>query len=87
MATLPTDLLALLADPETHEALSLASPAQLDGLKRALGTGKARRRDGKAVPADFDAALLRSGGRVAYLVQGAIPNLLVDERIELEQPL
>lgn len=85
--TLSPDLLALLADPETHEALALATDAELAGLRDAIQSGAARRRDGKAPSASFEAALLSQGRKVAYLVEEGIPNLLVDERLELSSEL
>jgi uncharacterized protein YbaR (Trm112 family) len=87
MAALLADLLDLLADPETHEPLTLATDAQLAALRAALGSGKARRRDGKTPGVAFDGALLRGGRKVVYLIEGGIPNLLVDERLELDDAL
>ena len=84
---LASDLLALLADPETHEALSLASDAELALLRQAIEQGVARRRDGKPPGLGFEGALLAQGRRVAYLVEGGIPNLLIDERLELPAAL
>jgi uncharacterized protein YbaR (Trm112 family) len=80
------DLLDLLADPETHEPLAVATSDEVSALKSAIQQGKARRRDGKA-PAEFDGALLSQGKKVAYLIAGGIPNLLVDERLELSASL
>lgn len=86
MAAISADLLALLADPETHSPLALATDAELSALKRAVDSGKARRRDG-AAPAAFEGALLREDKRVAYPIQGGIPSLLVEERLELSEAL
>ena len=58
----------------------------VSALKAAIQQGKARRRDGKT-PAEFDGALLSQGKKVAYLIAGGIPNLLVDERVELSAAL
>lgn len=77
------DLLALLADPETHEGLALASEGELSRLRAAVNEGKARRRDGKPVAPGFEGALLSQGGKVAYLIEAGIPNLLIEERLEL----
>jgi uncharacterized protein YbaR (Trm112 family) len=77
------DLLALLADPETHEGLTLASEGELAQLREAVAQGQARRRDGKPVSASFEGALLGQGGKVAYLIDAGIPNLLIEERLEL----
>jgi uncharacterized protein YbaR (Trm112 family) len=79
-------MLDLLADPETHEPLKLASDAELGALRAAIGSGKARRRDGQAPSVAFEGALLR-GQKIAYLVEGGIPNLLVEERLELDDVL
>lgn len=86
MATLSPELLALLADPETHEPLTLASESELASLRSAIREGRALRASGQPVIAEFDAALLSHGGRVAYLVEDGIPNLLIDERLELRDP-
>ncbi|HEY6877553.1 MAG TPA: hypothetical protein VI299_06015 [Polyangiales bacterium] len=87
MSTLTPELLALLADPETHEPLSLADESELARLREAVQDGNARRRSGQPIQADFDGALLSQGRRVAYLIAGGIPNLLIDERLELGQAL
>jgi uncharacterized protein YbaR (Trm112 family) len=87
MASIADDLLDLLADPETHEPLALASQSELAALRTALEAGRGRRRNGSAVIGDIDGALLSQGRRVAYLIQAGIPNLLVDERVELEAAL
>jgi len=87
MAALLPDLLDLLADPETHEPLMLASEAQLGALRGAISSGKARRRDGQSPGVAFEGALLPRGRKVAYLIEGGIPNLLVDERLELDDAL
>jgi uncharacterized protein YbaR (Trm112 family) len=87
MALIAQDLLDLLADPETHEGLALATGAELSALKQALAEGRARRRNGSGVSAELDGALLCQGRRVAYLIEAGIPNLLIDERVELDAPL
>jgi uncharacterized protein YbaR (Trm112 family) len=87
MAAIANDLLELLADPETHQPLTLASDSELAALKRAVEQGKAKRHDGKGLALGFDAALLCQDKRVAYLIEGGIPNLLIDERLELTEAL
>lgn len=85
--TLSPDLLALLADPETHEPLTLASDDELTRLRAAVAAGRASRRGGQPLSGELEGALLTRGGRVAYVIEGGIPNLLVDERLELSEPL
>jgi uncharacterized protein YbaR (Trm112 family) len=87
MSQLAPDLLALLADPETHEGLILASDGELSALRDAVRAGQARRRDGKPPAESFEGALLSQGRRVAYLIDSGIPNLLIDERLELASAL
>lgn len=83
MLELSPDLLAILADPETHEPVSLANDGELASLREAVRGGKARRKDGGAVPEHFDGAFLSQGGKVAYLVVDGIPNFLIEERLEI----
>jgi uncharacterized protein YbaR (Trm112 family) len=87
MAAIAPDLLALLADPETHESFALATGAEVAALKQAVAEGRARRRNGSALSADLDGALLSQGRRVAYLIEAGIPNLLIEERVELDSAL
>lgn len=86
-APIDSELLEVLADPETHEPVALATDAQLSALRDALTAGKAKRHDGQALPASVEAALLSQGGKVAYLIADGIPNFLVDERLELDEAL
>ncbi len=87
MAAIASDLLELLACPETHQPLTLASDAELLALKRSIEVGKARRRDGASLATGVEAALLTQDKRVAYLIEAGIPNLLIDERLELSEAL
>ena len=87
MSTLSPELLELLADPETHEPLQLASDAELAQLRDAVRAGRAVRRAGQAGEAKFEGALFSQQKRVAYLIQDGIPNLLIDERLELADAL
>lgn len=83
---LSPELLELLADPETHEPLLLADARELSALREAVASGRAKRRTDQPV-SEFEAALLSHQKRVAYLVRDGIPNLLIDERLELAEPL
>jgi len=83
----PDELLSLLADPETHEAVTRASEAQLAAIREALANDKARRHDGQPAPEKIEGAFLAQGGRVAYLIVDGIPDFLIDDRIDLEDPV
>jgi uncharacterized protein YbaR (Trm112 family) len=91
---IPADLLEILADPETHEPVELASAKQLTALNKAVKAGTAKRRDGQPLDSDagdgdsgIEAALLSQGGKVAYPVRDGIANFLIEERIELSEAL
>ncbi|UJR80067.1 hypothetical protein [Sandaracinus amylolyticus] len=79
-------LLEMLADPETRKPLSRASEADLAKLRGAIDAGRARRRDGHAIPA-FEGAFLTTDRKVAYLVENGVPNFVIDERVELDAPV
>ena len=87
MLTFSPALLELLADPETHEPLSLASEAELTALREAVRAGRALRRGGLPVTPEFEGALLAPSRKVAYVIDGGIPNLLIDDRLELSSAL
>lgn len=74
-------------DPLTHEPVQPATPEQLAALSRAVARGMARRRGGGTPPEPFDGALVTAGGRAAYPIVDGLPHLLVDDRIELDEPL
>lgn len=80
-------LLPLLVDPETHAPLSVLDATGLEALRARVADGTARRADGQAVP-EFDAALVPTGGgRFVYLVVDGLPNLLIDDRLEVDAPI
>lgn len=87
MSTFSPALLELLADPETHEPLSLATEAELSALREAVAKGRATRRSGQPVTSEFEGALLSPSRKVAYVIDGGIPNLLIDDRLELSAAL
>ncbi len=87
MSNLSPELLELLADPETHEPLTQASEGDLRALAAAVREGRAARKSGQPLPPELEGALLSQGRRVAYVIENGIPNLLIEERLELSQPL
>jgi uncharacterized protein YbaR (Trm112 family) len=80
------DLEAKLVDPETHEPMRRASQSQLELLRERIHARKARRHDGGMIDA-IDGAFLSRGRRVAYPILGGIPCLLIELRIELDEPI
>ncbi len=83
----PPELLEILVDPETKGPVRLATEAELAQLREALGSGRAKRKDGKEASSTFEAAFIAQDGRVAYVVEDGIPVFLIDERLEISPPL
>ena len=77
------DLLQILACPETHQGLAVASAAQLERANAWIASGKAHNRGGKPVTDKLVEALVRTDGSVLYPVRDGIPVLLVDEGLAL----
>lgn len=76
-------ILELLVCPETHTPLSLAPSDLLEKLNARIAQGEVHAHDGKVVTDTLSEGLLRSDGRCLYRVDDDIPNLLVDDRIDL----
>ncbi len=68
---------ALLADPVDHQPLAVAPPAVVALLQDQQARRVLRNTEGALVADAFDAALLRQGGDVAYLVRDGVADLLV----------
>ncbi len=75
----------LLADPETHEPVRRATQDQLEAIAWAIREKRARARG--ELPARVEGAYVSHGGRWVYPDAGGMPSLLVEERIELDEPL
>ena len=80
--TLDPKLLEILACPENHTPVALADAALLQQLNERATAGALRNRKGDAV-AKVEAALVRDDGKCVYLIEDGIPNMLIDERIDL----
>ena len=74
------DLLEILACPETHQGLSMASKDVLKRVNDAIGGGL-KNKGGQAVEQPLDAGLVREDGKVVYPIRDEIPVLLIDEGI------
>jgi uncharacterized protein YbaR (Trm112 family) len=77
------ELLEILVCPETHQALKPANPELLQNLNARIKAGGVRNRQGDAVQTPVEEALVREDGKCLYLIEDGIPNMLVDERIDL----
>ena len=76
------DLLAILVCPETHQPLTMAGEELIAELNDKVGGGL-KNRQGDAVKSALAEGLVREDGKALYVIEDGIPNLLVDERIDL----
>lgn len=77
------ELLAILVCPETHQPLAPAGDDVLAAVNGRIAAGGARSHGGEALKRPVDEALVRHDGKALYVVEDGIPNLLIDERIDL----
>lgn len=82
---LDPDFLASLVCPDNREPLKLADPGLVDRVNGAIKGGRLQNRAGQAVSTPLEAGLVRADGAVLYPIWDDIPNLLVDEGIEVEK--
>jgi len=77
------DLLELLACPDTHQPLRLASADELAGVNQKISSGDCSSVGGAKVEGALEAGLVREDGKLLYPIRDSIPVLLVDEGIAL----
>jgi len=75
--------LSLLVCPETHQPLKHADAALLESLNARIGKGEVKYHGGRQVTDPLSEALVREDGKALYRVDDDLPNMLVDERIDL----
>ena len=78
-------LLNILCCPVTHKGLSLARKEVLDSVNKAISEGRLSNRDGIALDAGLDEALVTDDGKLLYPVSDGIPVLLEGESVLLDQ--
>ena len=77
------ELLEILACPQTHQPLRMASAAELSSVNGHIAAGKQKNKAGKPVEHKLEEALMRADGKLLYPVRENIPMLLIDEGIEV----
>lgn len=80
---LDAELLSILVCPETHQPVRPAAAEILKSLNERIRAGGLKNRQGDAVTKPIEEALVREDGRCLYIVDEGIPNMLIDERIDL----
>jgi uncharacterized protein YbaR (Trm112 family) len=79
------ELLAILVCPENRTPLDLADDRLMAKLNQAILAGEVRNRVGRAVEKPLQGGLIRQDKTLLYPITDAIPVLLVEEAISLEQ--
>jgi len=81
--TIDPELLEILVCPETHQPVKPAEATLLGPLNDRIRSGGVKNHQGEAVTKPVEEALIREDGKCLYLVEDGIPNMLIDERIDL----
>jgi uncharacterized protein YbaR (Trm112 family) len=76
--------LDILVCPETKQKLDLADERLVERLNAQIDAGKLVSRAGVQITRRIDGGLIRKDEKVLYVVQDEIPNMLMDEAIDLE---
>ncbi len=77
------ELLDILVCPESHQPVRVAEGALLATLNARIKSQTLKNRQGDAVTKAIDEALVREDGKCLYIIDDGIPNMLIDERIDL----
>lgn len=74
-------LLHILVCPESKQGLRFGTPAELGQINEQISRSTLKNRGGLDVSEQIQALLVRDDNRVAYLVRGDIPLMLIEESI------
>ena len=77
------ELLEVLVCPETHQPVKPADDATIEQVNSRAKAGTLKNHAGDAVSSEIEAGLVREDGKCLYLIEDDIPNMLIDERIDL----
>ncbi|MHC4931395.1 MAG: Trm112 family protein [Planctomycetota bacterium] len=77
------ELLAILVCPEDHQPVKPADEELLADLNQKVKSGGLKNHAGEVVTKPIQEGLVREDGKCLYIVEDEIPNMLIDERIDL----
>jgi len=76
-------LLEILRCPHTRQRLEIASAEEIARYEEMRAAGQLRFKNGNAIPASIESALVTEDRSLLYRVESGIPILLPDESIAL----
>lgn len=77
------ELLKILVCPETHQPVQPAADDLLSQVNERIKAGAQKNHQGDAVSRPIEEGLVREDGKCLYVIDDGIPNMLIDERIDL----
>jgi len=77
------ELLDILVCPETHQPVKMADDALVESINARIKAGGMKNHQGEALSAAISEALVREDAKCVYIIDDGIPNMLIDERIDL----
>jgi len=77
------ELLEILVCPETHQPVAMADEALLGTLNERIKSGSLKNHQGDALSKPITEGLLREDGKALYIIDDGLPNMLIDERIDI----
>ena len=77
------ELLKILVCPETHQPVKPAEDSVLDMVNQRIKAGGQKNHQGDEVSKPVEEGLVRDDGKCLYIIEDGIPNMLIDERIDL----
>jgi len=77
------ELLEILVCPETHQPVKPADQTLLESVNARIKAGALKNHQGDAISKPIEEGLVREDGKCLYLVDDGIPNMLIDERVDL----
>ena len=78
-------LLGVLVCPESRDKLDVATADVLSRVNAAIQAGTLKNRAGHPIHTAVQEGLVRADGQMFYAIVDEIPNLLIDEAIDLRQ--
>ena len=77
------NLLEILRCPETHQPVKPAGEDMINTINDRIKAGAQKNRQGDALSKLITEGLVREDGQCLYVIDDGIPNMLIDERIDL----